>query len=107
TGLYQPTSGRICVDGMPVTAANRAAYRRLFSAVFTDFHLFEQLLDADGRPASETFSNYWCNRLGLADKLQLDQGRILDTLLSQGQRKRVALMLALAEQRDLLLLDEW
>ncbi|WP_146743094.1 ATP-binding cassette domain-containing protein, partial [Lonsdalea populi] len=27
--------------------------------------------------------------------------------LSQGQRKRVALLLALAEQREILLLDEW
>lgn len=107
TGLYQPVSGEIRIDDVPVRVCDRAAYRRLFAAVFTDFHLFDRLLGADGAPAGQAFIDDWRGRLGLTDKLALDGARILDTRLSQGQRKRVALMLALAESRDVLLLDEW
>lgn len=107
TGLYAPKSGDILVDGVAIDSSARASFRQLFAAVFTDFHLFDQLLTGDGQPASQTFIDDWRTRLGLEGKLALDGERILDTQLSQGQRKRVALMLALAESRDILLLDEW
>ncbi|GAB3676847.1 multidrug ABC transporter permease/ATP-binding protein [Salinisphaera aquimarina] len=107
TGLYAPKSGEILVDGVVIDASRRASLRALFAAVFTDFHLFDQLIDSDGQPASPAFIDDWRARLGLTDKLALDGERILDTQLSQGQRKRLALMLALAESRDSLLLDEW
>ncbi len=107
TGLYRPVSGQILVDGVAIGEAQRPAFRRLFAAVFTDFYLFEHLLGGDGNPAPPDFIDDWRSRLGLAGKLELQDERILDTRLSQGQRKRVALMLALAETRDVLLLDEW
>ena len=108
TGLYRPTGGTIRVDGRPVAEAERGAYRRLFTAVFTDFHLFDTLLDGAGNPADAAFVDDWRHRLGLDAKLSVDaDARIADTALSQGQRKRLALMLALAESRDVLLLDEW
>ena len=44
TGLYQPVSGRILLDGEPVT--HRNGYLGLFSAIFTDYHLFQHLLGA-------------------------------------------------------------
>lgn len=49
TGLYQPRSGQILLDGVPVTAENAEQYRQIFSAVFTDFHLFGQLLGPQGQ----------------------------------------------------------
>ncbi|MES1924764.1 multidrug ABC transporter permease/ATP-binding protein [Salinisphaera sp. T31B1] len=107
TGLYAVKSGQILVDGVVVDPDRRASLRRLFAAVFTDFHLFDQLIGDDGTPAPAAFIEDWRRRLGLEGKLVLAEERILDTQLSQGQRKRLALMLALAETRDILLLDEW
>ena len=49
----------------------------------------------------------WLERLQMAHKLQLENGKIADLRLSKGQKKRVALLLALAESRDIILLDEW
>ena len=84
-----------------------ARYRRLFASVFTDFYLFDQLLAEDGIDAPREAVDAWLARLHMLEKVRIEQGRIRDTRLSQGQRKRLALLLALLEQRDILLLDEW
>lgn len=105
-GLSAPSAGRLMIDGNDVTA-DRACLRALFSSVFTDFHLFDRLLGADGLHAEEAFVDHWCRRLQLDGKLSRDGAALLDTRLSQGQRKRVAMLIALAERRDILLLDEW
>lgn len=107
TGLYRPQAGEIRVDGQVIGEAQWPAYRRLFSAVFTDFHLFDQLLGPEGGSPDAGLVETWLARLGMQDKLRFDAGRVTSTQLSQGQRKRLALLLAVAEQRDLLLLDEW
>ena len=60
-----------------------------------------------GGSADPALLDNWLQTLQLARKLQLEDGRILDTELSQGQRKRLALLMALVEQRQILLLDEW
>lgn len=44
TGLYQPQSGEILLDGKTLSAERPEDYRKLFSAVFTDVWLFDQLL---------------------------------------------------------------
>jgi putative ATP-binding cassette transporter len=44
TGLYIPEGGEIRLDGEPITDRNRDDYRQLFSAVFSDFYIFENLL---------------------------------------------------------------
>ncbi|RJS93476.1 multidrug ABC transporter permease/ATP-binding protein [Salinisphaera sp. Q1T1-3] len=105
-GLSAPGGGRLMLDDTDVTA-DRARIRRLFSAVFTDFHLFDRLLGADGDRADDAFIDHWCQRLQLDGKLSREGATLLDTRLSQGQRKRVAMLTALAERRDILLLDEW
>lgn len=107
TGLYQATSGRIAVDGRTIDNSQRPALRGLFASVFTDFHLFDRLLGPDGEPADEQLVRDWLARLGMADKIRVEDSRILDMQLSQGQRKRMGLLIALAEERDILLLDEW
>ncbi|KTA94828.1 multidrug transporter membrane component/ATP-binding component [Aeromonas salmonicida subsp. smithia] len=102
TGLYQPVSGRILLDGEPVT--DRNAYLALFSAIFTDYHLFQHLLGPE--PKAELIAE-WLDRLQMGSKLAIEDNFIADIDLSQGQRKRVALLLALAEQREVMLFDEW
>lgn len=102
TGLYQPVSGRILLDGEPI--ADRNAYLALFSAIFTDYHLFQHLL---GPEPKQALIAEWLERLQMGSKLRIEEDFIADIELSQGQRKRVALLLALAEQREIMLFDEW
>ena len=107
TGLYQPASGQILLDGQPLAADKPEDYRKLFSAVFTDVWLFDRLLGPGGKVANPALVGQWMEYLKMTHKLQLDNGRIVDLKLSKGQKKRVALLLALAEERDIILLDEW
>ncbi|RXW28922.1 multidrug ABC transporter permease/ATP-binding protein [Enterobacter ludwigii] len=107
TGLYQPQSGEILLDGRALNAEKPEDYRQLFSAVFTDVWLFEQLLGPEGQQANPALVEKWLTQLQMSHKLELQDGKILNLKLSKGQKKRVALLLALAEERDIILLDEW
>ncbi len=106
-GLYIPTSGKIFVDDIEITEHNRDAYRQLFASVFTDFHLFDQLVDNMGKDASADMIARWLDRLQLGDKVKLEKNRILNNKLSQGQKKRLGLLAAALENRSMLILDEW
>lgn len=108
TGLYRPASGEILVDGKALaTDDDWAGFRQRFSTVFTDFHLFDQLLGPDGKPPDSRLVETWLDELQMRGKLVFDGDRVTNPRLSQGQRKRLAMLVAIAEQRDFLLLDEW
>ena len=107
TGLHRPAAGEIRLDGRAVQAHQWQSYRQLFASVFTDFHLFARLLGPAGGEVSETLVGNWLERLRLRHKVRFAEGRLADTRFSQGQRKRLALLLAMLEDRDILILDEW
>jgi putative ATP-binding cassette transporter len=105
-GLYIPESGEIRFAGRVVTEANRAWYRQHFSVVFSDFHLFEDLLAADPGSVDLEAARYLA-RLELDHKVKVQDGRLSSTDLSQGQRKRLALLAAYLENRPIYVFDEW
>lgn len=104
TGLYSPQQGQILLDGQPVTAQTVEHYRQHFSAVFSDFHLFDRLLGLDGELSQV---QGFLERLKLEHKVRLDGKAFSTTALSQGQRKRLALVTTLLEDRAIYLFDEW
>jgi putative ATP-binding cassette transporter len=106
TGLYLPEGGEISLDGAPVTNKNRDEYRQLFSAVFADFYLFENLLGLKCPDLDAQAKNY-LKQLHLSHKVKVKDGALSTTALSQGQRKRLALLTAYLEDRPFYLFDEW
>ncbi|UOO91390.1 ATP-binding cassette domain-containing protein [Vitreoscilla stercoraria] len=107
SGLYLPTSGHIEVDDTTIDANNRWAYRQYFSSVFTDVHLFSHLLSGDGQLADTNLIHAWLQHLRMHNKTEIVDGHIQNTALSQGQKKRLGLLIAAVEQRPVLILDEW
>jgi putative ATP-binding cassette transporter len=106
TGLYRPQSGTLRLDGEEVDEARLAAYRQHFSAVFADFYLFDKLLGLDA-PDLDLRAREELVRLRLDHKVTVDRGVLSTVDLSQGQRKRLALLTACLEDRSLYLFDEW
>jgi len=105
-GLYVPESGEIRFDGQLLTDENRDQYRQHFSVVFSDFFLFDSLLGLNCPELDERAYEYLV-RLQLHRKVQIKNG-VLSTLeLSQGQRKRLALLTAYLEDRSIYIFDEW
>jgi putative ATP-binding cassette transporter len=105
-GLYAPETGEIRLDGQPVTDQNRVDFRELFSAVFSDFHLFDTLLGLSG-PELDYRAQEYLVQLQLNHKVEIKQGKLSTIELSQGQRKRLALLTAFLEDRPIYVFDEW
>ena len=105
-GLYAPTGGRLLVDGVVVTPAQRAQYRSHFAIILQDFHLFQRLL---GSPAIDRDRvAHLLAKLRLTGITDVDaDGRITNLNLSTGQKKRLALLVAECEDRDIFIFDEW
>ena len=105
-GLYVPEHGVIRLNGEIVTDANREAYLQNFSVVFSDFHLFDDLFGFDSDTVQTQVLDY-LERLHLQHKVSFDNGKFSTLDLSQGQRKRLALLIAYLEDRPFYVFDEW
>lgn len=106
TGLYAPDEGTVHLNGEQITDETRDEYRQLFSAVFSDFYLFESLLGLNAGALDEQALQY-LRRLHLDRKVQVIDGVLSTTDLSHGQRKRLALLTAYLEDRPFYVFDEW
>ena len=103
SGIAEPSSGAMEVDGVLVQASGMADYRALFSIVLADFHLFDRFYGCN--PVDRAQFDKWVALLGLSG--HVGDGTILPTVsLSSGQKKRMALLAAILENRPILLLDE-
>ena len=105
-GLYVPEAGQIFLDGQLITDETREMYRQLFAVVFSDFYLFEQLLGLV-TPELDAQAQLYLAQLHLNHKVQVANGVLSTTALSQGQRKRLALLTAYLEDRPFYIFDEW
>ena len=105
-GLYRPEQGELLLNGTPVRDEDVDHYRQHFSAIFSDFHLFETLLETCGADVDDR-GNRLIELLQLRHKVQVRDGAFDTQALSQGQRKRLALIVACMEDRPFLVFDEW
>lgn len=101
-GLYTADAGRILLNGQEITPMQ---HRHLFSPIFNDFHLFDRLygmMDVD-----EHRVNVLLAQMQIEQKVQYVNGRFTTLDLSTGQKKRLALVCAMLEERPIYVFDEW
>jgi putative ATP-binding cassette transporter len=104
-GLYRPGSGEIELNGQPVSPGELTAYRNLFSAIFSDNYLFRQLYGISRIEADK--AEEYLTLLEIQDKVQIVDRAFTTIALSSGQRKRLAMVALLLEDRPVCLFDEW
>jgi putative ATP-binding cassette transporter len=104
SGLYHPHLGKIQLDNDLINKTNYAAYHELFSVVFADFHLFDRLYGVDD--IDEAFLNELLKLMGLEHKTQYVDGQFTHLDLSAGQRRRLAFIVALIDDKPIYLFDE-
>ncbi len=104
TSLYLPSQGVLSLDGEPVTLATSEAYRSLFTTIFADYHLFDRLYGLEDIPQEKIEETM--RYLELPDKVKIVDGAFESLNFSGGQRKRIALLVSLLEDRPIYVLDE-
>jgi putative ATP-binding cassette transporter len=106
TGLYPPAGGEIRLNGRVIDDRNRDDYRQYFSTVFSDYFLFDRITGV-ARDGGDRRAADYLKQLHLDHKVSVTDGFFSTTQLSQGQRKRLALLCAYLEDRPFYLFDEW
>jgi putative ATP-binding cassette transporter len=103
--LYQPTAGQILVDNKVVVWSESAKFKKLFAPVFSDFYLFDSFYGID--KINEQKLNEYLLLFEIDGKVSVKNGNYSTIDLSTGQRKRLALISAIMEDKKILVLDEW
>jgi cyclic peptide transporter len=108
TGLVTPGSGKILLNGEDLVGTDILRYRSYFSAIFTDGHLFNENYDRIDLSAANVSLEKLKKLLKIEDRLHIDQAKNrISHNLSKGQKKRLALIYTLLENRPVIVLDEW
>ncbi|MBF0120195.1 MAG: cyclic peptide export ABC transporter [Desulfobacterales bacterium] len=105
TALYYPDSGNIKLDNESISYDSYSNYRKLFSAIFADFHLFDRLYgfkDIDYQKISQLLKI-----MKIEKKIEIKDGQFSTINLSTGQKKRIAMIVALLEDKPIYVFDEW
>ncbi|MCW8090695.1 cyclic peptide export ABC transporter [Alteromonas sp. ASW11-130] len=103
---YSPTEGDLYFGNTKVTSENIASCRNLIGAIYSDYHLFDELFMELSDEVTNTAERY-LEMLQLSHKVKIKDGKFTTIDLSDGQKKRLALLVALLEEKELYLFDEW
>lgn len=103
---YEPASGAVFFDELPIDAANLVQARDRIAVIYSNYHLFSRLYRGIGAGEQARIDGYLA-ALGLEGKTRFVDGRFTATRLSDGQRRRLALLVALMEDKEIYVFDEW
>lgn len=105
-GLYNSQQGSVLINGKKVSGSNIAAYRNLFSPIFSDFHIFPRLIGM--KNLNDDYIEELLEVMELNDITEISEaGKISNLNLSTGQRKRLALIISVLDDRPIHIFDEW
>jgi cyclic peptide transporter len=107
TGMYAPTQGCLYFNNYKIGDHNSSEYKDRIAAVFTDHHLFSENYDGFVLTDVNTELQEHIQLFKLENVIRLSTLEKLHPNLSKGQQKRLALIYALMEKKDILVLDEW
>jgi ABC-type siderophore export system fused ATPase/permease subunit len=108
TGLYQPTAGKVWFNNQVVKKEWYSYYSDQISAIFTSNYLFSENYDGfDLKNQNKKLTQY-IELMKMSGIVRINEAKNrLETKLSKGQQKRLAMIYAMLEEKEILVLDEW
>lgn len=103
---YLPSAGAISFGDTVVNPDTVASCRQEIGAIFSDYYLFDRLFCNLDDAVQRRIDDYLA-ALGLDHKVTVKDGRFSTLALSDGQKKRLALLVSFLEDKNLYLFDEW
>jgi putative ATP-binding cassette transporter len=103
---YKTEYGNILFGNTKVDSNSIESLRQSVTAIYSDYYLFERLLREVTDDIKEKVLDY-LEKFQLRDKVKLNEGSFSTLALSDGQRKRLALIISILEDKDVYLFDEW
>lgn len=108
TGLYKPYEGSIYFNGQKIDSGQLMYYSDKIAAVFTTNYIFSENYDEFELKENTGELKAHIDMMKMQEVLHLDEERnVYDKNLSKGQQKRLALIYALLEEKEIIILDEW
>ena len=104
-GLLKTQEGYIKWDDQFLNEHNSTDYKSLFGVVFNEFYLFDEFYGY--RNFNKPKANELLKTFEMEGKLEIIENGFSVTKLSTGQRKRLALIATILEQKPIIVLDEW
>ena len=103
---YLPDGGSAYFDTERVDASNISGFRCGIAAIYSDYFLFDRPLGVDPERAGPKIDEY-LREFALDGKVRFENGRFSTLALSDGQKRRLALVVAMLEDAEMYLFDEW
>lgn len=108
TSLYRATSGKVYINGVEAGWEDMASFSNNMAVIYSDHYLFKENYDEHDLSDSNPLKSSFTDLVNLKGVLKVNESKgAFDTRLSKGQQKRLALLLALLEDKPILILDEW
>ncbi|NOU51325.1 cyclic peptide export ABC transporter [Pseudoalteromonas sp. JBTF-M23] len=109
---HQPSSGTISFGNTVVDSHSIKSVRQSISSIYSDYYLFNRLLTENGESEEalkiqQDEIDVYLKELGLDDKVTIKNGEFSTISLSDGQKRRLALLVAFLEDKEFYLFDEW
>lgn len=108
SGLFHPRKGARYFNDYKITEADYPYYRNLMACIFTDNYLFTD--NYNKFDFSENNEKFYAllEEMKLINVVKIDrENDRISKSLSKGQQKRLALIYALLEEKEIFIFDEW
>jgi len=105
---YTASEGEILFDQQKLCSDNITSYRQHFSCIYSKYYLFSDLHNYFDNPDQTTNEvNRLLKAFDLSEIVSFNEGKFSTLDLSDGQKRRLALIVSFLDNKSVYIFDEW